>query len=84
MTDRWFPVQHRHSPHGERFRVPWEVAEKAYTTYAKRYGTAQSLEKLAARGGFGLVELIMLLADVRDEGIGDWQSDFFNQFAETP
>jgi hypothetical protein len=84
MAKKWFPLQHKHSPHGERFRVPWAVAEKAYAVYAKRYGTDQSLDMLADRCGFGVLELIMLLADVPDfpDDTDGWQSDFFNKFAE--
>lgn len=62
---RWFPLQQNHSPHGERFRVPWWIAEKAYAVYSARYGTSQSLETLTARGGFGLGELIFLLGGKR-------------------
>lgn len=79
---KWFPLQHDHSPHGERFRVPWAVAEKAYAVYTRRYGTSQTLERLAERGGFGVTELIMLLADVPDRDFGSWQSDFHNRFKD--
>lgn len=48
-----FPIQQTGS-------VPWEAAEKAYTAYAARYGTGQSLERLAERGGFGLAEFAVL------------------------
>lgn len=51
---RLFPIQ-QSSP------VPWAVAERAYDYYAERYGTSQSLEELASRGGFGLQELACLL-----------------------
>lgn len=45
-------------------------------------GKDQSLEMLAARGGFRLIELLVLLADVEFEGSSGWQSDFFNKFEE--
>ena len=41
--------------------IPWWLAEEAYAYYASRYGTSQSLERLAERGGFGREELLMLL-----------------------
>ena len=41
----------------QRRQVPWEVAEKAYAAYAAKYGTSQSMEQLAARGGFHQTEM---------------------------
>jgi len=38
--------------------IPWWLAEEAYTYYSKHYGTRQSLERLAERGGFGRAELL--------------------------
>ena len=55
------------TPHGERWfpllqggRVDWPAAEQAYRDYARRYGAQQSLELLAQRGGFGLIEFCEL------------------------
>jgi hypothetical protein len=67
--DRRFPVQGESfsSYDGERMvyvprsKVPWSVAEAAYAVYAAKYGTGQSLETLAQRGGFGRGELLWLL-----------------------
>lgn len=52
---RMFPIQHA-SP------IEWSLAERAYATYAESYGTDQSLERLAQRGGFGLQEFACLFA----------------------
>jgi len=41
--------------------VPWWLAEIAYRHYVRLYGRAQSLERLAERGGFGRYELISLI-----------------------
>ncbi len=41
--------------------VPWWLAEIAYEEYSRRYGTSQSLEQLAERGGFGRWELLLYL-----------------------
>ena len=41
--------------------IPWWLAEIAYEHYAERYGTQQSLERLAERGGFGRRELVALI-----------------------
>jgi len=66
--NRPFPIQHEYKRNkaGEMERhesseIPWWLAEVAYEWYAKRYGTKQSLERLAERGGFGRSELIMLI-----------------------
>ena len=49
------------------FTVPWSVAEEAYKVYAARYGTQQSLDRLAERGGFGARELLWLLSGGKDD-----------------
>lgn len=50
---RIFPIQ-KGSP------IPWYIAERAYATYVQFYGTDQSMERLAERGGFGLQEFACL------------------------
>lgn len=45
--------------------IPWSVAERAYEVYAMRRGRAQSIERMAERGGFGLGELGDLLQNGR-------------------
>lgn len=45
----------------ERCTIPWWLAEEAYKHYSKMFGTRQSLERMAERGGFGRVELLVLL-----------------------
>ena len=37
--------------------ITWEEHLEAYAGYAAKYGTSQSAETLAARGGFGYREL---------------------------
>lgn len=58
---RRFPIQGHGSPRRPGFEaagtVPWAVAELAYEAYAARYGRAQSLERMAERGGFGHGEM---------------------------
>lgn len=46
--------------------IPWEVAEIAYREYARRYGTSQSMERLAQRSGFSIGEMDMFYPDWRD------------------
>lgn len=41
--------------------VSWGEHLQAYATYANRYGTAQSAERIAERAGFSYSELINLL-----------------------
>jgi hypothetical protein len=47
--------------------VPWSVAERAYRVYAEKYGTSQSLERLAERGGFHPKEMDSLNPGWRDQ-----------------
>lgn len=70
MSDdiRPFPIQQEHerNAYGNMERknastIPWWLAEEAYKWYSKNFGTSQSLERLAERGGFGRKELLMLL-----------------------
>ena len=46
--------------------IPWRVAEDAYREYRKRYGSQQSMERLAERGGFSTGEMDMLYPQWRD------------------
>ena len=56
VPERRFPVLR-----GSGRTIPWSVAELAYATYAEMYGTRQTLEVIASRGGFAPQELDMLL-----------------------
>lgn len=66
-TARVFPIQddyrqrrwgsqHVHGPRS----IPWERAAQAYVAYSTMYGTLQSLERMAERGGFGWYEFLSL------------------------
>lgn len=46
--------------------IPWELHLEAYDKYAERYGTQQSAERLAERGGFGTGELDMFIPGWRE------------------
>lgn len=83
MAERWFPIQLQHRSHA-RLRVPWRVAEKAYAVYARHFGTEQSCERLAERGGFGLEEFIYLLAGENpfEAKEGPFQTDSWGEFPE--
>lgn len=48
-----FPIQNAGT-------VPWEEAEVAYNTYTRLFGNQQSLERLAERAGFGILEFCAL------------------------
>lgn len=37
--------------------IDWETAERIYLMYSAPYGTGQSLERIAERGGFGWKEV---------------------------
>lgn len=51
------PIQHERATRV----VPLDISREAYKEYAAQYGTSQSLERLHERGGFGAVELAVLL-----------------------
>lgn len=46
--------------------IPWALAEVLYAGYSARYGTGQSLERIAERGGFGWSEIPLWWGDLRD------------------
>lgn len=85
MARRNAPIQMPHGgnvPHGISFRIPWRIHEKAWQEYSKHH-RQQSAEHLADRGGFGLVELIYLLAGEDPFSVrGDdpMATDFFRRF----
>lgn len=68
MADnRVFPLQPTRGAQSGPRSIPWSVAEKAYAVYSARFGTYQSLERLAERGGFGWSEM--------DEFYPQWRSE---------
>lgn len=69
MDDRMFPIQVGYSnstaaPHPHK--IPWSIAQLAYSVYARNYGGGQTLERLAERGGFGAGEMDEFLPDWRE------------------
>lgn len=62
-----FPIQAEREAQPHPMRVPWNVAELAYSVYAGRYGRGQSLERLAERGGFAPSEMDMFVPDWREQ-----------------
>jgi hypothetical protein len=72
VPERRAPVQredYRRLPDGTLDRaqrkpagsISWDEHLEAYAPYSRRYGTDQSAERLAERGGFGYWELFDLL-----------------------
>lgn len=62
MTEKYFPIQAEYSSVKlPASQIPWWLAEVAYKHYAQLFGSQQSLERLAERGGFGREELLRLL-----------------------
>ena len=55
-----FIIDKRPFPIMQAGNIPWWLAELAYEHYVRLFGT-QSLERLAERGGFGMLELLALL-----------------------
>lgn len=48
-------------------RIPWPIAEKAYSVYVTLFGSDQTLERLSQRGGFSPEEM--------DEFYPSWRDD---------
>lgn len=69
--NRPFPIQQSYQGKYKDCKVcsiPWWLAEVAYKEYSQAFGTSQSLQRLADRGGFGREELINLIKNVRSNG----------------
>jgi hypothetical protein len=66
MDNNWGKsIDYRPLIHNDPCTIPWWLAEEAYKVYSAKYGTYQSLERLAERGGFGRKELLLLLQEGR-------------------
>lgn len=70
-TERRFPIQQQQDSINGFVRpagyVPWGIAALAYQRYIARYGQQETMEELAARGGFGWGELVHLLIGEKDK-----------------
>ncbi len=77
--DKPFPIMaERRDEDGNTYPktfIPWWLAEMAYVDY-KRYGSSQTLERLAERGGFSRMELVNHLrcANIRGRAVEQWDS----------
>jgi len=63
-NDKRFNLQTSRLEKNGQITIPWEYAEQAYKEYSFRFGTDQDLERLHARGGFGVEEIIQFLNDM--------------------
>lgn len=61
-----FPIMLKRGERPHPTRIPWSVAELAYSVYAAENGTGQSLQRLAERGGFSVYEM--------DEYLPEWEA----------
>ena len=66
VSERMFPIQRERGAKPHPTQIPWSLAELAYSVYSARYGTSQSLERLAERHGFGPSEMDDFLPDWRE------------------
>ena len=48
-------------------RIPWDMHLQAWESYARKYGTDQSPQRIAERGGFGTTELDAFIPGWRQE-----------------
>ena len=70
---RWFPVIVDRMARPTGNKIPWRLAEIVYEGYSRRYGTDQSLERIAERGGFGILEIadhLLVALDANMEKLG--------------
>ena len=63
---KMFPIQTQRGAKPHPTMIPWEIAELAYSVYAAKYGTQQTLQRLSERGGFGPCEMDMYCPDWRE------------------
>lgn len=64
------PVQRYHGK-----TIPWRVHGLAWEAYAKKYGSSQSAERIAERGGFGVGEMDEFLPGWREMAEGTHPQD---------
>ena len=68
--DVMFPIQSERGHSAHPTRIPWSVADKAYSVYRARSGDDQSLERLAERGGFAPGEMDLFYPAWEQEASG--------------
>lgn len=66
-------MEHRLFPMSGGPPIPWSTAEIIYRAYSRLYGTSQSLERLAERGGFGWSEVQLIFADLKKRHPDLWR-----------
>ena len=66
-TRKLFPIQSERGAQAHPTRIPWSVADKAYSVYRADNGNGQSLQRLAERGGFCPSEIDLLFPRWREE-----------------
>lgn len=66
---KMFPVQRSLNRDVKPYprKIPWSIAELAYSVYSSRYGDDQSLERLAERHGFAPEEMDDFVPDWREQ-----------------
>jgi len=74
MSARRFPLQ-PWAIGGNRLDIPWSIAERAYKTYTRLFGSSQTLERLAERGGFGVREWACLMVGKNPDMVRNTDSD---------
>lgn len=47
--------------------IDWQTAEEIYIVYCALYGTSQSLERIAERGGFGWTEIPLFYKKLKEK-----------------
>ncbi len=67
-NEREFPMQ-------DGPPIPWGLAEEIYEVYSDLFGSSQSLERLAERGGLGWSEIPFMIKPYRRKhGKSPWRT----------
>lgn len=66
MSDRMMPMQ-------DGPPIDWRTAETIYAAYAALYGSSQSIDRIAERGGFTWTEVAGIFDTVRRKDYELWK-----------
>lgn len=76
LAMRTFPLRcecHlRRDPSGRHKSTTWKIAENAYHNFARYNGTMRTLDDIAKSGGFGCIEIRLLLKGLNAASI-EWE-----------
>lgn len=86
MTDQTVKTDSRRAPINGMpgGTISWAEHQRAWIAYARTYGTDQSAERIAERGGFGVSELVTQLGHMPDTWEPDGRTRFLRGVTSRP